>query len=187
MTNDKQFSATALKWHSSHYFAQNPACLRMMKGKNRLPQDYKSFLAQTTATFQHVSDKTKRLSQPCKYLLQHPISAVETRLDCFPANGPTVLFGGKPPSVISLCRLLTVNFVCKLQQHFPVDNNNDIHYGGSEKFQQCRKHFLQYSKSTSERAQGQIWGRQTSSLPQEPSNLVTPLVVITAIWIAKLR
>jgi len=44
MTNVEQFSATALKRHSSHNFSQNLACFRVMKGKNRLGQDYKSFL-----------------------------------------------------------------------------------------------------------------------------------------------
>jgi len=39
MTNEGQLSATALEWHSRHYFSQNSACLGMMKGKNRLGQD----------------------------------------------------------------------------------------------------------------------------------------------------
>jgi len=39
---------------------------------------------------------------------------------------PTVLFGSKAPSAISLYRLQyqAVNFVCKLQQHFSVDNTD---------------------------------------------------------------
>jgi len=77
MTNEEQFSATALKRHNSHYFSQNPACLRV-QGKNRSGQDYKSFHAQTNAMFQHASHKTKGLSQSCRYPLQHPISAIET-------------------------------------------------------------------------------------------------------------
>jgi len=51
------------------------------------------------------------------------------------------------------------------------------HYGGAqwlwgtEKSQQCHKHFLQYSKFSSERAQVRTWGRQTCFLPRAPSAL----------------
>ena len=100
MTNEEQFSATALKRHSSHCFSQNPACLRMMKGKNRLGQDYKPFLAPTTATFQHASYKQRDYHNPTDTYY-------------------------KPPSAISLYRpIIAVNFACKLQQHFPVDNTD---------------------------------------------------------------
>jgi len=44
MTNGEQLSATALKNHSRHQFPQKPTCWKMMRGKNRLGQDYKLFL-----------------------------------------------------------------------------------------------------------------------------------------------
>jgi len=52
-------------------------------------------------------------------------SAVKIRLGCIPANVvsyTTVLFVSKASSAISIIGYQAVNFVCKLQQHFFVDN-----------------------------------------------------------------
>ena len=51
------------------------------------------------------------------------------------------------------------------------------HCGGAKKSQQCHKYFLQYSKFQYGKSN---MGRQTCFLPRAPSNLVTPLVAITA-------
>jgi len=48
--------------------------------------------------------------------------------------------------------------------------------GGTEKSQQCRKYFLQYSTFTLKRPYVRTWGRQSCSLPQIPSNRGTTLV-----------
>jgi len=40
--------------------------LRMMKVRNISVQDYKSFLAQTTATYHHVPDKKSNYHNPAK-------------------------------------------------------------------------------------------------------------------------
>jgi len=47
---------------------------------------------------------------------------------------------------------------------------------GAEKSQQGHENFLQYNKCASKRSQVRTWGRQTSFLPCEPSNLVTPML-----------
>jgi len=91
-----------------------------------LGQDYKLFLAQTTATFLHVSDKTKGLSQTRRYLLQHPISAVETWLDLHSSKHAVLqcCLEANHHQQFAYIDYKAVTFLCKLQQHFPVDNTD---------------------------------------------------------------
>jgi len=55
--------------------------------------------------------------------------------------------------------------------------------GGTEKSQQCRKYFLQYSTFAPEKTEIRKWGRQTCFLPRAPSNLGTPLDRTYADWV----